>query len=68
MWPSYQRQSIDSRHSLSKSQHNSLKTWKERFSNSSGKGKNPKQRKQFLTIKEELGESSSLTSSLTTEK
>jgi hypothetical protein len=40
-WPSYQRQSIDSMKSPSKSQHNSSKTWKEQFSNTSGKAKNP---------------------------
>jgi hypothetical protein len=54
--------------SPSKSQQNSSKTWKEQFSNSSGKAKNSEQRKQFLTINEQLWESPSLTSSFTTEK
>jgi hypothetical protein len=51
--------------SPSKFQHNSSKTWKEQFSNSSGKAKNPEHGKQFLTIKEQLRESPSLTSSFT---
>jgi len=45
----------------SKSQQNSSKTWNEKSSNSSGKAKNLELQKQFLTIKEQLGESPSLT-------
>ena len=41
--------------SPSKPQHNSSKTWKEQFSNSSGKAKSPEEQKQFLTIRELLG-------------
>jgi hypothetical protein len=42
--------------SPSKSQYNSSKTWKDQFSNSSGKAKNPEYQNQFFTIKEQLGE------------
>jgi hypothetical protein len=46
--------------SPSKSQHNSSKTWKRKFSNASGKVKKKKKKKknpekQFLTIKELQG-------------
>jgi hypothetical protein len=41
--------------SPSKTQHNSPNTWKEQFSNLSGKAKIPEYQKQFLTIKEQLG-------------
>jgi hypothetical protein len=42
--------------SPSKSQHNSSETWKEQLSNSSGKGgKKAEEQKEFLTIKEQLG-------------
>jgi hypothetical protein len=51
-----------------KFQYNSSQTWKKQFSIPYGKTKNPGYRKQFLTIKEILGESLSLTSSCTTEQ
>jgi hypothetical protein len=53
-WPSYQRQYIDSMQSPPKSQHNSSKTWKEQFSNSSGKAekKTSKNKKQNKTNKQ----------------
>jgi hypothetical protein len=54
--------------SPSKSQHNFSRTWKEQFSNSSGKVKKWEYQKQFLTIKELLEESPSLTSSYTSEQ
>jgi hypothetical protein len=50
------KQSTDSMQSPSKSHHNSSKAWKEQSSNPSGKAKNPELWKQFLTIKERLGE------------
>jgi hypothetical protein len=53
-WPSYERQSIDSMQSPSKSQHNSSKTWKKQFSNSSGKTK-PRIVKTILSCKRSAG-------------
>jgi hypothetical protein len=50
--------------SPSKYQHNSSKTWKEQFSNSSRKEKNPEYWKQFLTRKQLLGELPHLTALL----
>jgi hypothetical protein len=47
----HQRLSIDSMQSLSKSQHNSSKTWKEQFSNSSGKEKKNRIGKTILNNK-----------------
>jgi hypothetical protein len=58
---SYKKQAIDSIKSPSEFQHNSLKTQKRLFSISYGKTKIPRIVKQFLTIKELLGESPSLT-------
>jgi hypothetical protein len=47
---------------------NSSKTSKEQFSNSSEKAENPESGKQFLTAKEPLGKSPSLTTSFTREQ
>ena len=64
-WSSYKKQSTDSIQSLSIFQHNSSKTWKEKFDVE--KQQKKLYQKQLLTIKEFLGESATLISRCTTE-